>query len=122
LRKCFPEKGPITIEHGKAIAAWCSAPQGPGTANQTRATTDTPDEKTELLKTLRDLTVEIHGWVPELKALGWTNVCRPKLAAWVRDELGQSTLLDAMTPDELRETIAAAKRKLQQPTEPATLL
>lgn len=25
LRTCFPEKGPITVEHGKALAAWCAA-------------------------------------------------------------------------------------------------
>lgn len=26
LRDCFPSKGPITIEHGAAIAKWCAAP------------------------------------------------------------------------------------------------
>lgn len=26
LRGCFPDKGPITVEHGKKIAAWCAAP------------------------------------------------------------------------------------------------
>ena len=26
LRDCFPSKGPITIEHGQKIAAWCAAP------------------------------------------------------------------------------------------------
>lgn len=25
LRKCFPEKGPITTEHGELIAKWCAA-------------------------------------------------------------------------------------------------
>lgn len=30
LRSCFPEKGPITIEHGRMLAAWCAAPTGPG--------------------------------------------------------------------------------------------
>lgn len=25
LRKCFPERGPITVQHGEAIARWCAA-------------------------------------------------------------------------------------------------
>lgn len=25
LRKCFPEKGPISIEHGELLAAWCAS-------------------------------------------------------------------------------------------------
>lgn len=28
LRECFPEKGPITIAHGEALAKWCAAPGG----------------------------------------------------------------------------------------------
>lgn len=28
LRTCFPDNAPITIEHGQAIARWCSAPTG----------------------------------------------------------------------------------------------
>lgn len=106
LRKCFPEKGPITVEHGKLIAAWCSAPQGPGTA---RAVTH--DSKVELLKTLRDVTTDVHGWVKELGSSGWT-IAKPKMESWIRDELGQDTLLDAMTTEQLQETIAAAKRRL----------
>ncbi len=35
LRECFPPKGPITIEHGQKIAAWCAAPgAAPKTASQ----------------------------------------------------------------------------------------
>lgn len=54
LRKCFPEKGPITVEHGKLIASWCAAPQGPGTSKQTA------DPAATLKKKLWDMTTKKH--------------------------------------------------------------
>jgi len=109
----------LKIEHGAALAAWCSTPQGPGTS--TAATTPL-NQKIELLMTLRDVTTDIHGWAKELGATGWT-IAKPKMESWIRDELGQDTLVDSMTTDQLQETIAAAKRRLAKlPTEQAQLV
>lgn len=110
LRKCFPEKGPITVEHGKLIAAWCSAPQGPGTHV---ATTNPDDAKIKLLSTLREVTAEIHGWTKEQGAAGWT-VAKPKMQQWLTDELGIETLVDAQTVEQLQETVESAKRRLKK--------
>lgn len=33
LKTCFPQKSPITIEHGKLLSAWCAAGAAPGTAS-----------------------------------------------------------------------------------------
>lgn len=33
LRTCFPDKGPICIEHGAKLAKWCAAPAGTTTAH-----------------------------------------------------------------------------------------
>jgi len=82
-----PEVEQLTVEHGAALAAWCSAPKGPGTSTAKKS----EDGKGPLLKQIRDLTVEQHGWVPELGASGWT-VAKPKLQQWLADELGSEVL------------------------------
>lgn len=52
LAKCFPSGKPITIEHGKALAAWCAAPNTVKPATKA----DSP-----LKKKLWALTKKIHG-------------------------------------------------------------
>lgn len=59
LRKCLPDGVPLTIEHGKAIAAWCNAPTG-----TQRARPKTGPSKAALWKA----TQAIHGGDPKVLA------------------------------------------------------
>ena len=66
LRDCFPSKGPITTEHGAAIARWCAAPsqsQAPrpdaGTATRPAAP-PSGGEVAALKKRLWKITEKIH--------------------------------------------------------------
>lgn len=59
LRTCFPETGPLTVEHGRAIKAWCSVEQGPGT--NVAAASKPADPLRDLKKTLWKM---LDGVVP----------------------------------------------------------
>lgn len=62
LRKCFPEKGPITIEHGKLLAQWCANPGGNKSAGSTAVKSSKPVSELDALKLqLWNLTKEAHG-------------------------------------------------------------
>jgi hypothetical protein len=58
LGGCFPEngKGPITIEHGGALARWCAAPGGPGTKPIVNG-----DPRKSLLRELWNLTKQCRS-------------------------------------------------------------
>lgn len=104
LRKCFPEKGPITIEHGKLIAQWCSTP-GTGTVQSTT----TADPKRELLAELWKLAEPVRG--PIVKGQKPTFQIFEVWAAG-QSLIGETEEVSAMTIDRLREVIEKAKEKL----------
>lgn len=99
LRKCFPTTGPITIEHGKLIAQWCSTP-GTGTV----ATTTAVDPQKALVRELWAIAEPVRG-----KEKSWTV-----FEIWCN---GQGVLTETeevlkLTPDRLREVIEKTKEKL----------
>jgi hypothetical protein len=60
LRKCFPESGPIAIQHGEMIAKWCAA--GASGAAVKKASVPTPSlEDRANKKKLWDITQHIHN-------------------------------------------------------------
>ena len=112
LRQCFPDdfKSPISIEHGKKLAAWCASagsPAGvsaaPATITPQKASGSVPD-KDVLKKELWALTVKQHGGV------------KARLRQWLTDEcdLDPSKTLEDLTAEELKSITAKAKAKLGQ--------
>jgi hypothetical protein len=102
LRDCFPKDKttPITIEHGRALAAWCNAASKPIAAKP--AAKAAGDPLAALKKNLWDLTVTIHH--------GRKDVLRQFL---VDDcDLDPSKTLEDLTADELTAITAKAKTKL----------
>lgn len=93
LRSCFPAKGPITSQHGEAIAKWCAAP---GVTQSAKPSAN--PLKAELWK----LTTAIHKNDPKA------------LLTWIVDELGLQTVtsLESLTDDELEAVLAKARQKL----------
>lgn len=63
LRSCFPETGPIKIEHGEALARWCAAP-GAVPPSTTTAAPPANAELKALKSKLWHATVGIHKGVP----------------------------------------------------------
>lgn len=65
LRKCFPESGPITSQHGELVAKWCAA------GGSTPSTSTTKAAESPAIRALKaklwDLTKHIHQ--NDLKAL-----------------------------------------------------
>jgi len=58
LRLCFPEKGPITIAHGEALARWCAAP---GTNPVKPNGKPTDDERKAILRELWGVAEKVRG-------------------------------------------------------------
>ncbi len=101
LRPCFPEdfKGPISIEHGQKLAAWCNAA---GKPTPKPALKPSGDPLAALKKALWDLTASIHN--------GRKDVLRQFL---IDDcDLDPSKTLEDLTADELIAITAKAKVKL----------
>ncbi len=65
LRKCFPEKGPITVQHGELISKWCLAGGQPVAPTVTAKTGKTSDPLAALKGKLWTLTESKHGGNPE---------------------------------------------------------
>lgn len=105
LRKCFPEKGPITIEHGKLIAQWCAnAGSSPAKAAQESKPTETPDDVKALKNQLWKLLKPVRG-----KESNW------KVAQqWLIDEmcLDPELTVAELTIVQFKSVIAAATKKL----------
>jgi hypothetical protein len=99
LDKCFPTKGPITIEHGRLLREWCNAPKGPGTHQPAKQSTD---PLKALKKKLWDLTQEKHQGD---KAI---------LQRWLIDEacMDPDWTLDTMTEAQLKGVILNVERKI----------
>lgn len=97
LRDCFPKDKtkPITIKHGEALAAWCSAAGKPPAAK-------TDDAITALKKELWKITEPKHG----------SN--RTKFVQWLVDEMliEPDQNVETLTAKQLESIIALAKKKL----------
>lgn len=96
LAKCFPgiDDGPLTIEHGKQIAAWCANAGG----------SSSPTESVAVLKKkLWTLTQSKHGGD------------KAKLQQWLIDEMlmDPDENLDSLTGERIAVTIKKAEAKLK---------
>lgn len=103
LRKCFPEKGPIAIEHGESLARWCAAPGGPGTKP---ADKPPEDERKVLLRELWGIAEKVRG-----QEKGWAI-----FEAWAIKNavIGESDVpVLSMTVDQLKFVIKAVRHLLQ---------
>jgi hypothetical protein len=102
LKKCFPDKGPITIQHGEMIAQWCAAPKGPGTATaQTGKPAESPTLKA-LKKQLWDLTQPWHGGLPE----------KLNQHLWDEDLIDHSETSSTLTEAQLKTLVEKIKSKI----------
>ncbi len=97
LRSCFPTAGPIKIEHGALLAAWCEGTTGKAPVL----------DRSKLLKELRDVTSDRHGWKTGMTAKAW-EIAKVKLQDWL-DTNGITPPLDKMTAEQLSETITKIK-------------
>lgn len=95
LRKCFPEKGPITSEHGKLIAAWC------GTSAPKPAKSETESLQLVLWNALKS--------VRKPGGKGWAEVDAWLVSRFIL-KAGQSVV--GLNADELRVTIEKAEIEL----------
>lgn len=99
LRKCFPEdrKEPVSSEHGKLLAQWCSNPGGSKKSKAADAELD------DLKKKLWKLTKPVHG----------EN--QHKLVEWLIDNklIAEGTSLHGLSADNLRAIITGAEKKLK---------
>ncbi len=95
LRTCFPTSGPIKIEHGAMLAAWCN-----GTTGAAKA--PTLDRKA-LLTELRDSTIDLHGWQKGMSAKAW-ETAKKALQEFLTSK-GIEPTMDQMTAEQLSETI-----------------
>lgn len=97
LRDCFPTQGPITVEHGEAIARWCSQagkPMVSATTSQVKGAT--------FKKQLWDLTKQVHSG-DKARLLQWL----------VNEELVQPDMtLEDLTEPDFEKLIPRAKGKL----------
>ena len=99
LRACFPEKGPITIAHGEALAKWCNAPA----AAAAPVTTAKPKEDLATLKReLWDLTKPKHGGD------------KAKFVQFLVDEalIDPATPVEELSAENLKAVLAATKKKI----------
>lgn len=96
LRNCFPTQGPITVEHGALVAAWCQ-----GTAPKAKAASGLDRDK--LLLELRQITTHVHGWKKGMTAGQWQGAKRT-LQEWLT-KLGVTKTLDQMNAEELNDAI-----------------
>lgn len=117
MTACFPEKGPITVEHGAALAAWCAAPslRAPDAPQNAPAPAGVADAKRHglLALSLWKLTAEHHQCAPtatpEDRAEGMARVER-----WLWDEglLDANTeTLKTISDDRLARVVEAVKAR-----------
>lgn len=94
LKACFPVGKPITIETGKAVAAWCNSPSKPAQEAATapveasegaEQAQDAPTERKSLLLALRAVTEPIHGWKDGDPHSEW-QAAKSKMIQWLVDE------------------------------------
>lgn len=120
LRQCFPEdfKAPISIEHGKKLAAWCASAGSPVGVSGPAATVTPPkssagtsdDEMKALKRELWELLKPVRG-----AAKDWSGA---NDWLWAEDILDAAAEPIQKMPDisaaKMREVILKAKQKLGQ--------
>lgn len=114
LRACFPEKGPITVEHGRQLALWCAAgsalpPAGTVTPPAT-APAAAPSTK-QLMDRLWTVCLPIRG-----SSGRWTEALT-QLRAW--KILGEQQKLSSLSVEELQFVIEKTELAISQ-LEPVT--
>jgi len=100
LRDCFPDKGPITVEHGAAVARWCAA-GGQAPAKTIRAVHS-------FKKLTWDLLAKVHGGDPE-KAKEW--LWKNNLLSDAEAEAGLKALTEARWQDIHGEAVKLLNQK-----------
>ena len=106
LRTCFPESGPIKIEHGSKLAEWCGMP-----AQASKTTQDAP-KPTPAPKTpddpLKPLKTELWAILKPYRGRDKTWATAEKiLREW--KVLGEDQTVSALIAEELAWLIAATK-------------
>lgn len=114
LRKCFPEKGPIKIEHGEAIARWCAA-GGKGAAPISTGHQSDPEA---LKRELWSLTRSIHKVPNGEKDKATLAAGKNVLQRFLTDECAVDLMLDAMSIQDLERVIKTVQFKLNNPATP----
>lgn len=110
LASCLPNGQPITLEHGRLLAAWCAAP---GTAPA--PTTTVPTSATnKLLGEIRTASESIHGWNKSHPRGKWETDGRQKLEAWLlaNQLIGDGVKLADLSVERLEELLSEVKRTL----------
>lgn len=104
LRSCFPAQGPVTIEHGQALAAWCAAP------SVTAAAPAPSDPRKTALSALWKLCLPIRG-----ADKSWGKV-EAQLSAWKILPEGKTVL--GLSIEEIQDVTDKATIAIQE-MEPA---
>lgn len=107
LKDCFPAQGPIKIEHGAMLAAWCDGTAAP------KAKPAPVLDRNKLLVELRDITSDLHKWEKGMTAKQW-QIAKGTLQDWLTEECGIKTTLDQMTPEQLAQTIEYVKKAIKE--------
>lgn len=102
LARCLPNNSPITLEHGRLLAAWCASGGAPKTAT-------TPDKKSLLLE-LRAITESIHGWKKGMTPEQWDER-KDSLEFWLIEKgiISDSERLVSLDAVRLADVIAKAR-------------
>jgi hypothetical protein len=114
LVKAFPGKGEmITEEHGRRLAAWCSTPQGPGTAGKPT------NERDELAKRLWSTCQSIHR-CPEGADKATKKAAAQALSQWLWDQaiMSDTEALSEVPASRLTEMISKAEFTINNPPVP----
>lgn len=112
LRECFPKTGPITIEHGQKIAAWCKALSAPVTTKQPEGVADLRSLKAQLWELTRPIHLCRRGDTD--KAAQQSGV--EKLNRWAIDEnvWSDTEQWGGLTVERLPDIIDRARQKLEE--------
>lgn len=109
LADCLPNGAPITIDHGRKLAAWCAA------SGTTPTATQAPTSATnKLLGEIRTASEAIHGWKKGDSREKWETDGRQKLEAWLlaNQLIGDGVKLADLSVERLEEVLAEVKRAL----------
>lgn len=109
LKGCFPAEGPVTVEHGRLLAAWCAAPST--TAPAAKPSTVPPDDRKAVMQALWKTCLPIRG-----SDQSWKTVVA-KLIEW-KIVPADKKLAD-LSVDQLREVLEKTQIAIDE-MEPAT--
>lgn len=109
LLKCLPKDQPLTLEHGRLLAAWCSSG---GTVKPAASSTTTPDKKSLLLE-LRTITESVHGWKKGMTPEQWDER-KDSLEFWLIEKgiISDTEKLVSLDAVRLADVLAKSKEAL----------